>query len=323
MTTNVLKDDKGNAIGLVGIARDITEHKQIQEALRESEQQYRTTIDSMSDAVHVVDKNLRFILFNPVLKDWNKKLGLETDMFGKEVFEVFPFLSDTVREEYQKVFETGKVLVTEEHTRVKDTDFITETRKIPIFEAGEVIQVVTVIRDISERKRVEELIRESENKYKTLLKNIPQRIFYKDLNSVYVLCNESYANELGINPQTIRGKTDYDFFPKELAEKYRADDRRIIQSGQSQEIEEKGFFGGKEIIVNTFKSPIKDINGNIIGIFGIFWDITERKQAEEDLRRSEGKYKFLFEKSSVLSLIIGMDQTIKDINTSSVETLGN
>ncbi|MBM3251513.1 MAG: PAS domain S-box protein [Candidatus Omnitrophica bacterium] len=322
MTTNVLKDEQGEAIGLLGIARDITERKQIQEVLQESEQQYRSTIDSLADAVHVVDKNLRFILFNPVLKKWNKDLGLETDIFGKEIFEVFPFLPDTVREEYQRVFETGKVLVTEEHTRVKDKDFITETRKIPIFEEREVIQVVTVIRDISERKRTEELIRESENKHRTLLKNIPQRIFYKDLNSVYVLCNDTYAKDLGITPEIIKGKTDYDFFPKELAEKYRADDRRIIRSGQSQEIEEKCLFNGKEIIVNTFKAPIKDANGNIVGIFGIFWDITERKQAEEDLRRSEGKYKFLFEKSSVFSLIISMDQTIKDINTVSAENLG-
>jgi len=119
-----------------------------------------------------------------------------------------------------------------------------------------------------------------ENIYRTLLDNLPQNIFLKDRNSVYLSCNENYARALKIKTEEIAGKTDYEFYPKELAEKYRADDKRIVESGKVEEIEEKYIQEGKEFIVQTVKTPIKDEQGSVIGILGIFWDITERNKAE-------------------------------------------
>ena len=119
-----------------------------------------------------------------------------------------------------------------------------------------------------------------ENIYRTLLDNLPQNIFLKDRNSVYLSCNENYARALKIKTEEIAGKTDYEFYPKELAEKYRADDKRIVESGKVEEIEEKYIQEGKEFIVKTVKTPIKDEQGSVIGILGIFWDITERNKAE-------------------------------------------
>jgi PAS domain S-box-containing protein len=122
-----------------------------------------------------------------------------------------------------------------------------------------------------------------ENIYRTLLDNLPQNIFLKDGNSVYLSCNENYARALKIKAEEIVGKTDYEFYPTELAEKYRADDKRIMESGKAEEIEEKYIREGKEFTVQTVKTPIKDEQGNVIGILGIFWDITERKKAEGKL----------------------------------------
>ncbi|MHC4664980.1 MAG: PAS domain S-box protein [Planctomycetota bacterium] len=141
-----------------------------------------------------------------------------------------------------------------------------------------------------ERKQAEAALWESENKYRTLLKNIPQKIFYKDLNSVYVLCNESFAEDLKVKPKEVKGRTDYDFFPKDLAEKYRADDKRILESGNAEEIEEEYLRDGKNIVVHTFKAPLKNEQGDTIGLFGIFWDITEQRKAQEALKRSEERY---------------------------------
>jgi len=135
----------------------------------------------------------------------------------------------------------------------------------------------------SGQKKAEKALQVSDNKYKTLLENLPQKIYLKDKDSVYTSCNENYARDLKIKAEDITGKTDYDFFPKELAEKYRADDKRITKSGKTEDINEKYVQRGKEIFVHTVKTPVKDQAGNVIGILGIFWDITAQRQAQKRL----------------------------------------
>ena len=127
-----------------------------------------------------------------------------------------------------------------------------------------------------DRKCAEVARRVSENRYRRLVENLPQKIFHKDRNSVYVSCNEIYARDLKIRPEEIFGKTDYDFYPEPLANKYRSDDKRIMESGKTEDVEEKYIKDGREFIVHTVKTPVKDEEGNIIGILGIFWDITEK-----------------------------------------------
>lgn len=129
-------------------------------------------------------------------------------------------------------------------------------------------------------------IRESEGKYRTLIENIPQKIFYKDVNCIYITCNENYAYDVGVPPDKITGKTDFDFFPEDLAKKYRADDRRIMQTGVTEELAEKYIQHGKEVTIQTIKTPIRDAQNRVIGLLGIFWDVTEKIKAEEQIKAS-------------------------------------
>jgi len=104
----------------------------------------------------VVDKDLRIQLFNDKFVAWNKELGLATKAIGKSIFQVFPFLPEQVKKEYRRVFATGKTLVTEEHTKIRGQDFVTETRKIPVWEGEKVGKVITAVRDVTERKKIEQ-----------------------------------------------------------------------------------------------------------------------------------------------------------------------
>ena len=143
---------------------------------------------------------------------------------------------------------------------------------------------VSVHLDITKRKMAEAALEASEHKYRTLVENIPEKIFTKDTNEAYVSCNKHYARDLGIAVEAIVGKTDYDFYPRDLADKYRAYDREVMASGATHTIEERYIVNGKESWVSTLKTPILDEAGNVSGILGIFHDITSRKRKEEALR---------------------------------------
>lgn len=140
--------------------------------------------------------------------------------------------------------------------------------------------------EISERKKTEEILRASEGKYRILLESLPQRIFYKDTNSVYISCNKLFARDLSIKPDEVFGKTDYDFYPKELARRNRIEDKKIKESRQIIDTEEKQVMDGQEVIVHKIKIPVIDENGNVSGILGAFWDVTEKVMLRRDAERS-------------------------------------
>ncbi|MFC1884562.1 PAS domain S-box protein [Thermodesulfobacteriota bacterium] len=179
-----------------------------------------------------------------------------------------------------------------------------------------------IIQFLEDLKTAQRTTKESEEKYRSLLENIPQKIFYKDKNSRYISCNIQYAKDLNITPEQIIGKTDYDFHPKEFAEKYIADDKRVLASGNTEFVEEEYFQNGNKLIVNTLKAPVKDEQGNTVGIFGTFWDITEQKHVQNALSESEEKMRLIIE-SSPIGIRITQDGKYMYVNPSFVKIFGH
>ena len=192
---------------------------------------------------------------------------------------------------------------------------IRDEKERPLFMAATAI-------DITETKQAEAALRQSEERYRTLVENLPQRVFLKDCNSTYVSCNENLARDLGISPEEVPGKSDYDLVPVEIAEKYRADDKRVMESGEIKDIEEVYILGGQEIIIHTVKTPVRDEEGNITGVLGIFWDITEQKRLERALSESEEKYRTLVETAGETIITMDREGVYLFMNKTAAERLG-
>lgn len=150
-----LRDQTGKPIGTLGVSRDITERKNAEEALSESELLYHTTIDSLEDSISLVDRDLKITLFNETFLNWCGELGLETDVVGKHIKEVFPFLADSILDEYMQVFKTGEMLFTEDENTINGRQYFTETSKIPVIEGNSVSRVITVIQNVTARKKAD------------------------------------------------------------------------------------------------------------------------------------------------------------------------
>ncbi len=143
------------------------------------------------------------------------------------------------------------------------------------------------VEDITQRRLAEERVRNSEALYHSLVETLPQNIFRKDVHSRFTFANQQFCQTLGHSLEAVIGKSDADFFPAELATKYRLDDQRIMATGRPFEtVEENRRPDGDRSYVQVVKTPLYDTTGHVIGLQGIFWDITVQKVADERIRQA-------------------------------------
>jgi two-component system, NtrC family, sensor kinase len=167
---------------------------------------------------------------------------------------------------------------------------------VPVLVAGMTVYLLRLNRShaqllarledqLAEQRKAEEALRASEVFYHSLVETLPQSILRKDLEGRFTFGNQRFCAALGQPPEGIQGKTDFDFFPQAFAEKYRHDDAEVIASGRTFDtIEEHVTLNGEKIYVHVIKTPLYDPQGKVIGIQGIFWDVSQRRRAEEKLQ---------------------------------------
>ncbi|MFA5143840.1 MAG: PAS domain S-box protein [Candidatus Omnitrophota bacterium] len=304
---------------------DITERRRLEIELKESEERYRRAFETSRDGLLLVHKTKGDILNSN--ESIQGLLGYShEELLKKKLWEIGVVKNDKDFQETLSRLEKDGVIHYED-TPVKTKKNLSINTEAFLVNRAKVMQCN--IRNITERKRIEnELMQAKEQQYRTLIENLPGKVFLKDSNSVFISCNENYAKDLKIRPEEIAGKTDYDFFPTYLAEKYRADDKRVMESGKTENIEEEyvvigDYLGNsKTVFINTVKVPVRNKTGDVTGVFGLFWDITERKRAEEQSRLNERKIRALFDQAFQFIGMMTVDGTLIEANRTAMQFAG-
>jgi len=170
--------------------------------------------------------------------------------------------------------------------------------------------------EITERKRAEDALRESEAQYISLVESLPLNVFRKDLEGRIVFANGKFCETVGRPLEELIGKTDADLFPYQQAAKYQHDDMTVRTSGEVlEDIEEHRRPDGQRLYVHVLKAPVTNADGQIIGVQGLFWDVTASKQAEEE--RDE-----LFSVSLDMMCVASTDGYFKRLNPAFEHSLG-
>jgi PAS domain S-box-containing protein len=271
------------------LERDMAERIRAEQALRQSQHLLQAIIDNSMAVVYVKDIQGRFLLINRRFEELFHVSREEAA--GKTDYDLFPReRAEAFRAFDARVLAAGAALESEEVAPQDDGLHTYISVKCPLYdEAGRPYAVCGISTDITERKRAEDELFESRQMLRTILDTIPQRVFWKDRNSVYVGCNKPLAQDCGFaDPGAIVGKNDYETNGAPLADLYRADDRCVMETGRPKlEYEEPSRRAdGSQGWLKTSKVPLCDKEGRVIGVLGTYEDITERKHAEEQLRAS-------------------------------------
>jgi PAS domain S-box-containing protein len=284
---------------VVSTVRDITARKRVEEALRQNRLQLANAMDlshivnwefDVADGMFTFDDRFYSLFGTTAEREGGHRMSAE--IYAREF--VHPDDIPGVGEEIRKLLATrdpnyrGQM----EHRIIRRDGEIRTiiARYAPVMDAqGKVIRTFGANQDITERKRIEDALRNSEQILEGILNAIPVRVFWKDKELNYLGCNTSFARDAGFEkPEEIIGRDDYSMGWRDQAELYRADDRKVIESGIPKFMieEPQTTPAGETIYLLTSKLPLFDARGDAIGILGTYLDITERKRAEEALRES-------------------------------------
>jgi PAS domain S-box-containing protein len=286
LTTSPIKDSYGNIIGASSISRDITRQKQAERALQKTEAQLSMITTNMADVICQANKDGIYIYISPSVKSI---LGYEpTEMVGKSMFDfVHPDDRDKVTSCMQDA--VGKCLTQSAQYRYQKADgsyLWFGTKGTPIFdEDGEINGFVCNSRDITQQKNAEDALRESEEKYRTLIESAKDPISVMDYNGVFILTNKAGANSFNMEPPEMLGKSLRELFPKN-ADKQMELIRKVFTTGEGLEVEIPLKYGEVEKWYSTRIQPLFGPENKVQNVQIISRDITDIKETQIKLEQA-------------------------------------
>ena len=316
ISLSVLKGKEGKISGSVGIIKDITKLKNTEKKLIESENKYKKIFENSAVAITLTDENEKIISWN----DYTEKLlGFEKDdLYFKPVKKLYPseewkkIRKENIRQKGMQHHLETKIIC--KNNKLLDVDISVSVLKDI---NDKITGSIGVIKDITEQKKIETELKYKHNLLQSLLDNIPDSIYFKDNENKFIKVNKAKAMRFKTTPEKLIGKTDFDLFPENKAEKSYQDDKKVLETGKPiiNKLEKRFDENSSERWVLATKIPRYDSKGKIIGTMGISRDITKLKDTEQ-------RYKNLFETASDPIVILDKNGYFLDLNSRVTKLLG-
>ncbi|MCX5846882.1 MAG: PAS domain S-box protein, partial [Deltaproteobacteria bacterium] len=289
---SVLYDSAGKMISVMSQVLDITERKRAEEALRESEGKYREIIENMQEGYHEVDIKGNFTFFNESMRkiigyEREELLGMNNRQYADEEN------TRKVYKVYNRVYRTGEPVKNFEWQIIrKDGDRRDIEVSISLIRdtGGQPTGFRGIVRDITERKIMEDALRKSEEQYRSLVESTKDSIYLLDRDLRYLFANNAYLERVGFTLQQLIGRTysELHTFPSDSFPGYV---NHVFETGESTEFEYKSFRDNKPFLRTL--SPVRGEQGETIAITVISKDVTHLKKAENSLREYQGQLRAL------------------------------
>ena len=266
------------------------ERHRMDRVLLEAEEKYHGVFDHLVEGIFQTTPDGRYLMANAALAriygfDNPEELMLDLTDISRRLY-----VEEGRRDEFVRLMQENDVLTGfESQVYRKDGTviWISENCRAIRDNRGRLLYYEGTVEDTTQQRSAEEKLRHSEALYHSLVETLPQNIFRKNLQYQFTFGNQQFCRVLGRQLEEIVGKTDFDFFPRELAEKYQRDDRHVLETGQAYEtVEEHQPPSGNKLYVHVVKTPLRKADGTIIGLQAIFWDITQQRMAEERIKKA-------------------------------------
>ncbi len=326
VTARVIRDSFGKPVRTVGIVIDITKRKLAEEELRISEKTIRDITSSLAEGIYVLNPHGNSLFMNP---EAERLLGwTNAELMNKNVHEVIHCQradnSLLTAEEcgILNVIKTGVQFASNDEVFIRrdGTTFPISVISSPIMRDGKIVAVVAAFRDMTETKMLAEALSASEKRYHILFDQSPDGIVLIDKTGKVIEFNEAAPRQLGYSREEFARLSLQDIDPTQSIEAIHSRIKRILNVGKA----------GFAVIHRTKQGELRAVHVTAKAIFlsgipvvhAIWHDITESKQTEEKLRRSEEKFRTLFESASDAMYILDLRGNFLDINTAAYECLG-
>jgi PAS domain S-box-containing protein len=298
-----IHDEQGGFAGSYAMLTDITERKLAELELESERKLMNALMDNTADAIYFMDTQLRYLR---VSRATALKEGLQQPelMIGKTDFDFFTRqTAQEFADQELEIMRTGLPVLDKEQKEERPDGRTTwaSTTEVPLRDAsGQIIGVIGISRDITDRKRAEVELERERALMKALMDTSPESIYFKDTQLRFIHVSRATALREGFQkPEDMIGKTDFDFFDRESAQEFYDQEMEIMRTGQAVVNREVNGQRPGQVPrwVSYTEAPLRDAAGQVIGIYAISRDITDRKQAEQDLERERDLLKALMDTS--------------------------